>query len=118
MLDSAFDALADTQRRQLLVDLLDHNPQSVPQLTGVSRELADADGVLLEDRLTSTREIVDVDEYHLRLHCIHVPKLVEYGFVEWDEDGNDVTKGPRFDEIRPLLELLDGRRDELPGEWP
>lgn len=118
MLDSAFDSLADAHRRRLLVDLLDHNPQHVPQLSGASRELADADTALLEAQLTGAREIPDADDRDLRLHCVHVPKLVEHGFVEWDQDDCDVTKGPRFDEIRPLLELLDDHRDELPGEWP
>ena len=118
MLDSTFDALTDRDRRRLLVDLMDHNPQFVPQLTGASKELADADEVLLESQLAGSHEIADVDEDLLRMHCVHVPKLVEYGFVEWDEDDHDVTKGPQFDEIRPILELLDDRRDELPGEWP
>lgn len=118
MLDNAFDALADAHRRQLLVDLMDHNPQFVPQMTGVSKELADADEVLLANNLRRSREITDADTELLRLHHVHVPKLVEYGFVEWDEDNHDVIKGPRFDDIRPLLELLDDRRDELPGEWP
>jgi len=33
--------------------------------------------------------------------------LDDYGFVTWDEETNEVSKGPRFEDIRPLLELVD-----------
>jgi len=28
-----------------------------------------------------------------------------------------VIKGPNFDEIKPLLELLENHEDELPTDW-
>jgi hypothetical protein len=48
---------------------------------------------------------------------VHLPKLVEYGFVVWDEDEHEVEKGPNFDEIRPVLELLNDHAEELPDGW-
>ncbi|WP_436927670.1 hypothetical protein [Halosimplex amylolyticum] len=48
---------------------------------------------------------------------VHLPKLADYRFIEWNQGTHEVTKGPKFDEIRPLLELLDDREDELPADW-
>ena len=53
----------------------------------------------------------------IEMRHTHLPKLVEYGFVEWDRDTHEVVKGPEFDEIEPLLELLDEHDDELPEGW-
>ncbi len=48
---------------------------------------------------------------------VHLPKLEEYGFIEWDRDSHEVRKGPKFNEIQPLLELLVSHSDELPDDW-
>jgi len=48
---------------------------------------------------------------------IHLPKLEEYGFIDWDRNSNEVSKGANFEEIRPLLEMLADHEDELPEEW-
>ena len=114
MIDTLFDALADEYRRQVLTDLLDRTSRRVSSPSGVSWEIAEADEVLLRRHLTSSREISEADEELLRAHHVHLPKLDDYGFVEWDRETNVVARGPRFEEVRPLLELLDGRRDELP----
>ncbi|WP_177209108.1 hypothetical protein [Natronobacterium haloterrestre] len=42
---------------------------------------------------------------------VHLPKLVDYGYIEWDREAAVITKGPEFDEIRPLLEFLNERDD-------
>ncbi|WP_255194661.1 DUF7344 domain-containing protein [Natronobeatus ordinarius] len=111
--DELFDALADSRRRQLLVELLTHNPQHVPELSRKSQEIAKADEKLFQQHLSSSRTIPGVDEGLLRLHYIHLPKLADYGFIEWDRNTHVVTKGPRFDEMRPLLEpLIDQQKEE------
>lgn len=109
--DDIFDALADSQRRQLLVGLLDRKSKHVPNLSGDSREMAGANETLLQAYLTSDREFAGVDRDLVRMHCVHLPELAESGFVEWDGDANVVTRGPRFDELKPLLELLDDHRE-------
>jgi hypothetical protein len=53
----------------------------------------------------------------LALTHVHLPKLADYGFIEGDRANDEVIKGPAFDEIRPLLKLLDTHQDELPGDW-
>lgn len=98
--DEMLDALSNIQRRTLLVALMEDNPQDdSPVIT--------ADDESEED---SVKELTKMDH-------VHLPKLVEYGFIEWDRENNEVHKGPAFDDIRPLLELLDAHEDELPADW-
>ncbi len=98
--DMMVDALANVQRRKLLVALLEHNPQ-------------DDDPVVIADSESES----DAVKRLLSMQHVHLPKLVEYGFIEWNKDTHEVMKGPNFDEIRPLLELLDNHEDELPADW-
>lgn len=91
--DNIFDALAHAQRRRLLIGLLDHNPQAVSNLNNVPWEINER------------------DEELIKKHHVHLPKLVDYGYIEWDRNADVVTKGPQFDEIRPLLEFLNDRQD-------
>ena len=44
---------------------------------------------------------LQVEMYH-----VHLPQLEDYGYIQWDEYRNEVSKRPRFEGIRPLLELL------------
>lgn len=115
--DNVFDALASSHRRQLLVELLS-SPQDVPKPSGMSREIAEADENLLQRHLASSQTIAEADEDSISIHHIHLPKLAEYGFIEWDRDNDLVIQGPRFDEISPHLRLLaeqqDGRRPNDP----
>ena len=48
---------------------------------------------------------------------VHLPKLESYGFITWDQTTSEVSKGPNFGEIRPLLEMLAAHEDELPDGW-
>lgn len=98
--DEMLDALADVQRRSLLVALLEHNPQDDAPVA-----IADSD-----EEGDSIERLVQMDH-------VHLPKLVDYGFIEWDERSHEVAKGPNFDEIRPLLELLEDHDEELPPGW-
>ena len=101
MLDEQLRALAHPLRRRLLVALLDHNPQ---------KDTIDSTSVHQGDW---PLEVLQSEMYHS-----HLPKLEEVGFIEWHQDTHEVVKGPRFDEIRPLLELIDAHADELPADWP
>lgn len=88
--DALFDALANDQRRRILFDLVDEPPQR--------DDLIDV-GTLPDG---SSNEITTGIE---RQH-IHLPKLADYGFIEWQPGTNVVVEGARFAEVRPLLELL------------
>jgi len=38
--------------------------------------------------------------------------IEDYGYIEWNKDANEVVKGSRFDELRPLLECVRDHADE------
>lgn len=99
-LDQTLDALGHVQRRKLLVALMDHNPQ-------------DDSPVVITDSDSDEKAMRRL----IRMKHSHLPKLEEYGFIEWDQESHEVIKGENFDEIRPLLELLDQHGDELPADW-
>jgi hypothetical protein len=92
--DAILDALSQIQRRTLLVALLEPTPPTV------------APGVAGETERTTFKQSAAMNH-------VHLPKLANYGFIEWDRENDEVSKGASFDEIRPLLELLDNHRDEL-----
>lgn len=66
--DDMLDALADVQRRTLLVALLEHNPQ-------------DDTPVVVADLESQT----DALERLISMQHVHLPKLAEYGFIDWNE---------------------------------
>lgn len=107
--EDVFEALANRHRRQLLTGLLTDEVQYVSKLSDSSRELARADEGLLRQHLSDARAIAGADEDLLRMRCVHLPALVDYGFVEWDRTAHAITKGPRFEDGKPLLEWLDER---------
>ncbi|WP_076433391.1 DUF7344 domain-containing protein [Haladaptatus litoreus] len=101
-LDVSLDALSNKYRRRLLSALLEHNPQD----DGDTQIPAD---VTIEDE--------DVENLKIQMTHTHLPKLADAGFIEWDRETNQVRKGPRFEEIRPLVQLIHNHRDELPDGW-
>ena len=100
VLDDAFRALADRERRRLLVSLLEKNPQQGLQVP--------------EDVHEDER---DLELFQAEMFHSHLPLLEQLGFIRWNRDEDEVVKGPRFDEIRPLLDLLHTHRDEIPQPW-
>ncbi len=98
--DDLLDALGHVQRRKLLRALLVHNPQ-------------DDESVVVDPDESHEEEL----ERLIQMQHVHLPKLEEHGFIDWNRDTNEVSKGPTFDEIRPLLELLADHEEELPDDW-
>ena len=47
----------------------------------------------------------------------HLPKLDDMGIVEWDREAEELSKGPTWDELEPLLRWMAENRDELPEGW-
>lgn len=101
-MDEYFAALANTHRRRLLVALLNHNPQR--DEVNVPEDVHEGEMAL--------------EALQTELHHSHLPRLEEPGFIGWNRDTHEVVRGPRFDEIRPLLELMQEHADELPDDWP
>lgn len=47
----------------------------------------------------------------------HLPELEAEGFIDYDRENHVITKGAHFEDIRPVLALIDKHRDELPCGW-
>ncbi|MFC7060093.1 hypothetical protein [Halovenus salina] len=39
------------------------------------------------------------------------------GIIDWDQDNNQITKGPDWEEFEPLLQLIAENKDSLPAGW-
>ena len=97
---SALDALRDKRRRRLLVALLEHNPQE---------EVSIPEGVHMGE---ADMEMLKAHMYHT-----HLPRLEELEIIRWNTDTEEVVRGPNFEKLRPLLELINDHADELPYDW-
>lgn len=97
-LDDAFRALAHPDRRRLLTSLAEHNPQADDTLH------------VPED---APIENTQREQRRIQLYHTHLPKLEDAGLIRWDRDAHQVTEGPQFDDIRPILKLLADDPDEL-----
>jgi DNA-binding transcriptional ArsR family regulator len=92
MRDERFASLSHPTRQRVLSVLSESDETDVP-LT-VPDDLDDGTG--------------DRDQLHLALYHVHLPKLQAAGYVTWDIDESTITKGSRFDEVEPLLDVLAG----------
>lgn len=85
--DRLFDALADPDRRRLLAELLSNGPETESPVS-----------------LDSPLDAISTDDAtRIEYRHRHLPKLADYGFVEWTPGDRVVERGPRFDEIEPAL---------------
>jgi len=60
----------------------------------------------------------DPDILRLALLHNHLPKLDDHGLVDWNPETETLTRGPRFGQVEPLLELMNQSEDEIPQNWP
>ncbi|MBX0286194.1 DUF7344 domain-containing protein [Haloarcula salinisoli] len=100
-LDAALTALADRKRRRVLVSLFGSGPES-PSPPLHLHEL---------HRVETEPQSFEIDMCH-----VHLPKLADEGYIQWDRDTGEIARGPRFDELRPLLDCLVENADELSGD--
>lgn len=114
--DEIFDALGASQRRRLLLALFNKEPQRVSELSGATTDLAQAHETFIDEYLSGSVDFPEVDRDRLRTHHVHLPKLAQYGFIEWDREAGLVRKGRRFEELTPILELLAEGEDDQAAE--
>jgi hypothetical protein len=98
-----FDSLAHPYRRHLLLALLERNPRSDDRLDPMD---------LLASGTVDGLAVTTLGAIH-----VHLPKLADMGFVEWDRDSGVVSEGPGWEEVAPLCRLMRDHRDELPEGW-
>lgn len=94
-------ALEDRHRRRLLVTLLDHHPTEDTFRVPEDIYVGEADLEALQEQL-----------FHQ-----HLPSLEAAGYIRWDRENHEVEQGPRFNVLRPLLQLMHDHQDELPPGW-
>jgi len=99
-----FEALANKYCRQLLVALLAENPQHDEDLDPLN--------LLLEGQ-----DEADLDIDSAELQHLHLPKLAEMGFIEWDSESGTIATGENWGGIEPLLRLIRDNQDQLPDDW-
>jgi hypothetical protein len=99
--DELLESLSNPYRRQLLVALLEHNPQD------------DSD----RDPLDILSASGEPDGLETALVHNHLPRLEQLGYISWNKETNELSRGPKWDDIAPLLELIHTHRDELPSGW-
>lgn len=94
-------ALQNVHRRRLLVALLEDDTQE----GAVSVLEAAHEGK------------IDLDAFQTKMAHSHLPRLEDDGFIRWGRDSHEIHKGPRYEELRPLLEVIEYHRDEMPEGW-
>lgn len=92
-LDAMLNALSASDRRRVLRAMSDRTLRHEDEFT--------ADGTNATGR----------ERTRTKLYHVHLPKLADNDYVEWNPDEETIRQGPRFDEIAPLLESLDGHME-------
>jgi len=103
MLDTKLSVLANSHRRRLLSILAQTNPSDEPIPTS---RAVQADGGTPSDDGGKHPESI-------RMYHVHLPKLADHGYVDWNREARTVAKGPRFENIVPLLTALNEMQDVL-----
>lgn len=98
-----FDALSNPYRRQLLVAMLESNPQAEVDIDPMN--------------LLAPGESEDITVTKEGLIHVHLPKLADMGFIHWDRKTGKISKGPNWETIAPVLRLIHDHSDELPEDW-
>lgn len=101
-LDQVFRALSRAERRRVLVAIMKDSPRRQDEFETVEFR----------------PEEIERETIATELHHNHLPHLGEAGFIDWNRESGQVTRGENFEDVRPLLELLDDHQDDLPDDWP
>ena len=98
--DQVFRALSSAERRQILLALLKSSPRQESELAGIVPEIDHGNTV------------------SITLHHQHLPHLDKAGYIDTNQENTRISRGDRFEEISPVLRLLDDNPENVPGQWP
>lgn len=97
--DTVFEAITAEPRRQLIVSLLDAPAeQAVP----------------LPEHAANSNVPVDAGRLRQELVHVHLPKLEDQGFIDWERDPFTASRGPRFDEVAVVFSALHANAADIP----
>ena len=97
--DRVFTALSAEPRRQIIVALND---------------LPADNRVLLPEAAMSPTMQPDREQFVLELCHHHLPRLEAHGFIEWTKEPFRAARGPRFEEVAVVIELLQENATQIP----
>ncbi len=97
--DEVLDTLSHPLRRRLLFSLYEQG-QDISELS-----FHQISGLAFEERN------IQNELYH-----VHLPKLEDKRYVRWDDDEHTIIKGPKWNQIEPLLRLVYNHLKDLPPE--
>ncbi|WP_231188589.1 DUF7344 domain-containing protein [Haladaptatus sp. DYF46] len=106
-LDELLKLVADTQRRQILRYLIANAEQPVPLEALVEHLSTDTSG----DTTSDTTQATDQDRIVIQLHHLQLPKLADYGVIEYNSSLQLIsyTEHPR---VEALLQAEQRAGDE------
>ncbi|AXR77066.1 hypothetical protein [Natrarchaeobaculum sulfurireducens] len=99
--DRVFEAVAAEPRRQLIVSLLDREPD---QSVRLPESAVNPNVPIAPERL----------ERELK-HC-HLPLLADGGYIEWESDPFVASRGSRFEEVAVVFETLHSFAADVPDQ--
>lgn len=99
MIDGALDCLSNAHRRRILVRLYEG-----------------CEAIDLSDLVRHGES--DPERLRIKITHVHLPKLEQYGYIQWERDEGEVRRGPDYDAVAPIVRVLHENRDELPDGWP
>lgn len=104
-MEAACSLLAESERRFLLYQLAEHRDATLEDVvTGIAAWEYDVN----PDRIDKeTRHQVYVSLVHN-----HLPRLADYGIIEYDLRSGDIVLDEGFDDVKPLLEQFKQTEEE------
>lgn len=100
------EAVGHGYRRRLIAALADGNPQPVSGQLDVGS---------MRPQPTETHQEQAATE--LEIVHNHLPRLEDAGYVSWDRENGQITKGPNFAEVAALLESMANGNGDVGVTW-
>lgn len=100
--DDLFAALSDTYRRTVLTHLVETPETTFDTLCSRVANRMDADP-----------NYVKMTLYHTQL-----PYLTEREYIDYSKETKQISQGPEFGTILPLVRLIGSARETLQISWP
>lgn len=101
-LDARLEVLTSPYRRRVLRLVSDRGPLDEDELTAAA--------------VGACGRGDDPDVLRMKLLHSHLPNLAKRGYIEWSPGAEVIRRGPRFDDIEPLLGTVADDEGAVSGE--